>query len=250
MREAPIFRHIAKEETGSTNADCLECARLGDPGNLWITAMRQTAGRGRSGRSWTSASGNLFASVLLVDPAPPAGLANLAFVCALAASDAVIRAAEIFGAPCAVSLKWPNDVMIDGSKVAGILLESAVLGKKNAVVAGFGVNCASRPDDTHYPATHLAAHGIDIPPADLFSILSACFSERLGQWDRGTGFLAIRDDWLARAAGVGAAIVARLPDREISGTFAGVDEEGYLILKSPDTGVHRIGAADIFFRQS
>jgi BirA family biotin operon repressor/biotin-[acetyl-CoA-carboxylase] ligase len=178
------FRHIAKEETGSTNADCLELARLGDPGNLWITAERQSAGRGRSGRGWTSEGGNLYASVLLVDPAPAAGLANLAFVCALAAADAISRAGAFYGVDPVVSLKWPNDVMIAGSKVAGILLESAALPKARAVVAGFGINCTSHPDDTRYPATHLAAHGIGILPRDLFSELADCFGKRLAQWDR------------------------------------------------------------------
>jgi BirA family biotin operon repressor/biotin-[acetyl-CoA-carboxylase] ligase len=140
--------------------------------------------------------------------------------------------------------------MIAGRKVAGILLESAALPKTRAVVAGFGINCASHPDDTRYPATHLAAHGIGILPRDLFSELADCFGKRLARWDRGNGFSAIRADWLARAAGIGSPIVARLPDRELRGTFAGIDEEGYLVLKSPDAGVQRIGAADIFFRQS
>jgi BirA family biotin operon repressor/biotin-[acetyl-CoA-carboxylase] ligase len=228
----------------------MEMARLGDPGHLWITAGRQTAGRGRSGRNWASEPGNLFASLLLIDPGPPAKLANLAFVAALAACEALAGAARDAGKPLALTLKWPNDVMADERKIAGILLESASLQRKYAVIVGFGINCASHPPETRLPATDLHACGIAIQPDELFGLLASSFDGWLARWDAGNGFGDIRAQWLRLAAGIGSPIVARLPDREIRGTFTGIDEDGCLVLKTAGSRLQRIGAADIFFQNS
>jgi len=232
-------RLIAHDSIGSTNSEARELALAGERGPIWIVAARQTAGRGRRGNSWVSERGNLYASLLLTEIAPTQQMAQLAFVVALAVHDAV---AEVLppGAPLAV--KWPNDVLLDGKKFAGILIES----EGPAVVIGIGVNCAHHPDNTSYPATNLSAAGAAVSPEQLLQWLSAAMLRRLGQWSRGAGFAAIRADWLARAAGLGQEIRVRLPQRELSGLFQTLDETGRLVLRLADGGVETVSAGEVF----
>jgi BirA family biotin operon repressor/biotin-[acetyl-CoA-carboxylase] ligase len=233
------------DAVGSTNAEALARARNGTPGPLWITAARQSAGRGRRGRAWTSEPGNLYATLLLNDPAPAWRAAELSFVAALAVHDAVVET-EPSLAP-RVALKWPNDVLIDGAKAAGILLESESAPERPlAVAVGIGVNCAHHPDDTVYPATDLAVAGASVTPEALFAMLSRTMLSRLAQWDRGRGFAAIRGDWLARASGVGEAIRVALPDRDLEGCFETLDAAGHLMLRVSDGRVIAIAAGDVF----
>lgn len=231
------------DAVGSTNAEALAHARSGTPGPLWITAARQSAGRGRRGRTWASEPGNLYATLLLTDPAPPERAAELSFVAALAVHDAVIDLAPSLAAR--VALKWPNDVLIDEAKVAGILLESESP-EPFVVAVGIGVNCAHHPDGTTYPATDLAAAGARVTPAHLFATLSRTMLVRLTQWDRGRGFAAIRGDWLARASGVGEPIRVALPDRDLEGRFETLDAAGHLMLRTGDARVVAIAAGDVF----
>jgi BirA family transcriptional regulator, biotin operon repressor / biotin---[acetyl-CoA-carboxylase] ligase len=230
---------------GSTNAEALVRARGGDLGPLWITAQRQTAGRGRRGRTWVSEPGNLYATLLLTDPAPVERAAELSFVAALAVHDAITELAP--GLAGRLALKWPNDVLVDGAKVAGILLESeGEAGRPLAVAVGIGVNCTHHPDGTPYPAIDLASVGAPIAPEHLFAALSCTMVERLTQWDRARGFAAIRADWLARAAGVGEAIRVALGDRELEGRFEALDSAGHLVLRLGDGSVTAITAGDVF----
>jgi BirA family transcriptional regulator, biotin operon repressor / biotin---[acetyl-CoA-carboxylase] ligase len=231
------------EAVGSTNAEALARARTGAPGSLWITAERQTAGRGRRGRTWASEPGNLYATLLLTDPAPAERAAELSFVAALAVHDAVVDLAPSLAGRLA--LKWPNDVLVDGAKAAGILLESESV-EPLAVAVGIGVNCAHHPDGTSYPATDLASAGAPVDPADLFAALSRTMLGRLTQWDRARGFAAIRTDWLERAAGVGGTIRVALPDRDLEGRFETLDSAGHLMLHLSDGGLIAIAAGDVF----
>src|SRR5947209_14326325 len=239
-------RLIAHEVLGSTNAEALNLARQGERGPLWITAERQTAGRGRRGRAWISQPGNLYASLLLTAPAPVAHWPELSFVAALAIHDAVVEVA----ADCArlLAIKWPNDLLLEGAKFAGILIEGegGDGGDGGAVAVGIGINCVSHPADTDYPATDLAAAGAPVSREKLFAVLSAKMLGRLAQWNRGDGFSTIRADWLARATGVGADIVVRLAEREIIGRFEALDETGGLMLRLPDGNAVRIAAGDVF----
>src|SRR6476646_7487966 len=114
-------RLVAHEVLGSTNAEALSLARQGESGPLWVVADRQTAGRGRRGRAWISEPGNLYASLLLTDPAPAERWPQLSFVAALAVYDAVIAVASAFAPRLAI--KWPNDLLLDGAKFAGVLIE-------------------------------------------------------------------------------------------------------------------------------
>ena len=150
-------RLIAHEVLVSTNAEALALAGRGERGPLWVTAGRQTGGRGRRGRTWVSERGNLFASLLLTDTAPPEHWPELAFVAALAIHDAVAEVAPALRPQ--LFIKWPNDLLLDGKKFSGILIEGEGGSSGGAVVVGIGVNCVSHPADTDYPATDLAAAG-------------------------------------------------------------------------------------------
>ena len=229
---------------GSTNVEALRAARDGDPGRLWVTATRQTAGRGRRGRTWVSEQGNLYASLLLVDPCAPGRLGDLPMVCCVALADAVEATTGRLGW---VSLKWPNDLLVDGAKISGILLESEARADGRLVVAaGFGVNCSHHPGDAAYATIDLAALGYRVTPDDLFDRLAAAMASRLHEWQAGCGFGTIRASWLRRCVGLGAPVTVRLPDREIEGIFRALDEDGRLLLET-GSGMMTISAGDVFF---
>ncbi|MBS0535480.1 MAG: biotin--[acetyl-CoA-carboxylase] ligase [Proteobacteria bacterium] len=235
-------RHIAYETLGSTNAEAQALARAGERGPLWLTAAVQEAGRGRRGKGWVSPAGNLYSSLLLTDPAPPAQAAQLSFVAALALHDAVAECAPQLGP--ALKVKWPNDLLLGEAKIAGILIE-AESGPPLATVIGMGVNCDSHPPDTPYAATDLAAAGAVVTPPRLLQALARAMQTRLAQWDRGQGFSAIRSAWLRRAAGLGREIHVRLPEREFSGQFEGLDDSGRLLVRGAD-GVTAVTAGEVF----
>jgi BirA family biotin operon repressor/biotin-[acetyl-CoA-carboxylase] ligase len=236
---------IALDDVGSTSTEAMQRAREGAFGPLWISARRQTGGRGRRGRVWASEPGNLYASLLLTDPAPSAVCPQLCFVAGLALHDAV-------GALCGLEaprlvLKWPNDLMLDGAKCAGILVEGEVApaGRPLAVVIGFGVNCAHHPNDTPYPATHLAAVGRAIAPLVLLSALDAAVAVRLAEWRGGDGFASIRANWLQRAGTVGQPIKVRTGADVVDGRFETLDVDGALVLLRGDGTRTRIGTGEI-----
>jgi BirA family transcriptional regulator, biotin operon repressor / biotin---[acetyl-CoA-carboxylase] ligase len=236
---------IVHDTVGSTNLEALALARRGERGPLWIAAARQTAGRGRRGRAFVSERGNLYASLLLVDPAPADRAAELSFVAALALGDAVCALAPMLGPR--IGYKWPNDMICDGAKFAGILVEGeSTGGRPLAAAVGIGVNCTHHPAGVAYPATHLAAAGAPIAPAALFRALSRSMLRRLAQWDRGRGFAETRRAWLVHAVGLGEAVRVSLPERELQGRFEDLDETGRLLLRCPDGTLERITAADIF----
>ena len=233
-------RLVSHELLVSTNTEALTLVRAGERGPLWVTAGRQSAGRGRRGRPWTSEPGNLFASLLLTDPAPPEHWSELSFVAALAIHDAIADLAPSVRPQLAI--KWPNDLLLAEATFAGILIEGE---GAETVVVGIGVNCTSHPSDAEYPATDLAAAGVAVSAEAAFSKLSAKMIGRLAQWNQGEHFATIRTDWLSRAAGVGGNIIVRLPDRELAGLFETVDEIGQLVLVEAEGTRHAIAAADV-----
>jgi BirA family biotin operon repressor/biotin-[acetyl-CoA-carboxylase] ligase len=235
-------RHKLYDTLGSTNAEALALARAGERGPLWITAKTQTAGRGRRGNAWVSAPGNLFATLLLAEPSQPAQAPQLSFVAALALHDAVSESAPQLAPQ--LKVKWPNDLLLGGKKCAGILIEGDN-GQIFAVAIGIGVNCASHPPQTAHPATDLTTGGTEVTPEHMLAALGAAMSGRLAQWRRGEGFAAIRSDWLKRAAGLGGDICVRLPERELTGRFEGLDDAGCLLLKTAG-GVTTVTAGEVF----
>lgn len=162
--------------------------RAGDPGRLWVLADRQTAGRGRVGRSWSSPVGNHYATLLLVDPCQPRLGPQLGFVAGVALARALIA---IAGPDCGIAIKWPNDILCGDAKLAGILVEGATLPRGGAAprfsaVLGFGVNCASHPSDLSYAATHLGLiAGTGGTRDALFTALSGSIVDTLSLWDQG-----------------------------------------------------------------
>jgi BirA family biotin operon repressor/biotin-[acetyl-CoA-carboxylase] ligase len=239
---------LAFDEIDSTNAEARRRAEAGETGPLWITAAVQTAGRGRRGRSWDTSRGNLAATLLIVTTAEPAEAAQLSFVAAFA-----IRAlAEAFVPAALVRLKWPNDVMVDGRKLSGILIESGRTPSGDLWLAiGMGVNLAHAPKDVERPATALADHlkaGVAAPPtpAEALAILSAAFARHAAAWSR-AGFAPLREEWLKGAAGIGSPCVARLDRETVEGVAEGLDGDGALLLRLPDRSLRRISAGDVFF---
>ena len=233
-----------EDTVGSTNAEALRAAREGDAGCLWITAATQSAGRGRRGRTWVSERGNLYASLLLIEPCEPAHLGELPMVCCVALAEAV---EAVTGRHGWVSLKWPNDLLIEGAKVSGILLESEQMADgKVAVAAGFGINCNHHPADAPYATTDLAALGYRVASNDLFVHLAGAMARCLELWAGGKRFDEIRSAWLKRCVGIGAPVTVRLPDREIDGVFASLDAQGRLLLET-SSGTMTISAGDVFF---
>jgi BirA family transcriptional regulator, biotin operon repressor / biotin---[acetyl-CoA-carboxylase] ligase len=236
-------RLLAYDEIDSTNAEALRLKRQGERGPLWITAERQSAGRGRRGRKWVSVPGNLHASLLLTDPGPAEHWPQLSLVAALAVHDAVVELAPEIKPR--MGLKWPNDLLLSGAKFAGILIEGEGGEEAGAVAIGIGVNCTAHPAEAAYPATDLAATGAHVTAAALFAALSVKVPGRLAQWNGGNGFATIRADWLARAAGLGDTLRIALPDRELVGRFEGLDNAGCLVLIAPDGAETVVAAGDV-----
>jgi BirA family biotin operon repressor/biotin-[acetyl-CoA-carboxylase] ligase len=238
------IRLFAHDILGSTNSEALAQSRQGDKGPLWVVAREQNAGRGRRGREWVSAPGNLYATLLLADPAPAEAAPQLAFVTGLAVHDAIVVCADELAE--GLALKWPNDVLYANKKLAGILIESEMSAGKLAVAVGIGVNCARHPAQASFPATDLVEAGKNVSPESLLYALSRTMMRRLAQWNRGAGFAAIRADWLTCATGIGREITVRLPGHDLDGYFEGLDDSGQLLLRLADGKLQTITAGDVF----
>lgn len=219
----------------------LALARSGTAEGLWLRAERQTGGKGRQGRAWASPEGNLYISTLVrVRPGEPPA-ATLALVAAVALEEAV----SLFMFPGegrgTVVLKWPNDLLIDGAKLSGILLERA----DDAVIIGFGVNLAHHPTDIERPATSIAAYAPAPDPAVFAEALAEIFASWLSRWR--DGIAPVRERWLMRAHPKGTALTARLSDgTSVDGLFDGLDPQGALILRLADGSARVIHAGDVF----
>jgi BirA family biotin operon repressor/biotin-[acetyl-CoA-carboxylase] ligase len=221
-----LIRVVA--ETGSTNDDVAALAREGAPEGSWLRAERQTGGKGRQGRAWRSPPGNLYASTLVRlrpgDPPAP----TLALVAAVALHETVRRHAP------RARIKWPNDLLVDGAKLAGILLER----EDDAVIVGFGVNLVDHPADLDRAAASLNA---SVSPDALLTRLAAGFENWLARW-RGEGLAPVRAAWLAAAHPVGTA----LRSGDVRGAFDGLDGTGALRLRLEDGSLRVIHAGDVF----
>ncbi|HTK80019.1 MAG TPA: biotin--[acetyl-CoA-carboxylase] ligase [Rhizomicrobium sp.] len=244
MRWPEGYAHKHFDIIDSTNDEARRLAATGEAGPIWITTSEQTAGRGRRGRVWVSPKGNLMSTLLINPHRPAAECAQLSFVAAIASADTVAH----FAPPADVKVKWPNDVLANGGKISGILLESASAGGEPYFLAiGIGINLAHFPPDTEFPATALTALGLPAPPVEAaLTQLAAHFAKWYDIW-RGQGFSPIRDAWLARAANLGSRIRARLTNEETSGVFEGIDEAGALLLRETAGRTRAIAAGEVFF---
>ncbi|GAA0869998.1 biotin--[acetyl-CoA-carboxylase] ligase [Brevundimonas basaltis] len=242
---APV---LLLEQTDSTNAEARRRAEAGETGPLWITARRQTAGRGRRGRSWASDSGNLFGTLLLTTRKAPAEAAQITFIAALSVADLL----DAYAPPSLVTIKWPNDVMLAGDKASGVLVESGSHPAGGLWLAvGIGVNLASAPTGTERPATCLAQHlrgDVGAPPSveTAGARLAQAFAVWLERW-RTLGFEPILDAWTARTTGLKGPATARLGHETVEGRAEGVAPDGALRLRLADGTLRLISAGDVFF---
>lgn len=242
-----VGRHVL-DRVDSTNAEAFRLApHLSGP--AWIMARRQEAGRGRRGRAWSDPPGNFAATLLMRPKNGPAAAAQLSFIAALAVHEALIR---LCGPTLPVALKWPNDVLLNGGKLSGILLESTGSGGNVAALAiGIGVNLAAAPDlgqlepQALRPVSLKGETGLAVSPDDFLDALAAAFDLWQRQFDA-YGFGPIRNAWMARAARLGETLTARTGTTEAVGRFEGIDETGSLILTTAK-GRQVIPAADIYF---
>lgn len=230
----------------STNAEALVRARAGECGPIWFATTEQTAGRGRRSRTWIAPRGNLACSILEIIDIAPGQAATLGF----AAGVALARALDAVSGGNArdYRLKWPNDVLANGKKLAGILLEAETAADgRLAVVVGIGTNVVASPEGTPFPATSLASLGVMASADDLFRELSDAWHECFGIWDNGRGFADIRTLWLARAAGLGEAVSVVSGKFNIAGTFETIDDTGCLIVRTADATCVTVAAGDVYF---
>ena len=241
-------RHIALPEIDSTNAEGFRRVS-GLDGATWITAGYQTAGRGRRARPWTSPPGNFHGTLVLKPQEPAETVALRSFVAALALRDALVT---LTGLPASFTLKWPNDVLCNGGKLAGILLESSGLGGPDPVLCiGIGVNLIAAPDPDQVepgavpPVSLLQETGLRFTPETFLAALAPAFAARVATF-RADGFAPLRSDWLAHAARLGEPIRARTGTVTRDGVFETIDVQGNLILRTSQ-GPLAIPAAEVFF---
>lgn len=241
------FRLIDRDVVDSTNAIAKTLAEEGAEDGVLVWGRRQTAGRGRHGRDWASPEGNLYLSLICRPGASADKLGQLSFVTAVAVAEAL---EPFLPAAHKLELKWPNDVLIDGGKVTGILLESSMSadGSRPWVVIGVGINIAHHPEstDSTTPPTSLKALGeVDVRPERVLE----AFAERFSFWRRawlGQGFAPVRAAWLRRAYRLGVDVTARLAPAPVTGRFVDLDESGAMILDGAD-GRRRVTAGEVFF---
>jgi BirA family biotin operon repressor/biotin-[acetyl-CoA-carboxylase] ligase len=233
------FRLIEHAELDSTNSEALRLAGEGAADGTVIWARTQTAGRGRQGRAWQSLTGNLAISFLLRPGVPPVRLPELSLLAAVALCDAL---APMLPENAGPALKWPNDVLLGGAKIAGILLEAAGNG---AVVIGIGVNVAHAPapETISYQATRLADHAPAATVPDLVAALGAVLAAWLDRW-QSDGFAPVLQAWRARGPKVGDPVQVRAGSDIVAGTYRDLSPEGALLLDTP-TGLRRVTAGDV-----
>ena len=246
-RLAPAYRLVALESCESTNDEAKRLAEEGAEDGTLVWAREQSKARGRRGRSWSSPRGNLCLSLVLRPDCSPAEAAQLGFVAALGVGDAVGSVA-----PPMIELryKWPNDVLFNDRKGAGILLESQMTpeGALDWLVLGIGLNVAHYPEDSDFPATSLRFEGApaDVTDVVVLEAFSRHFLSWVNRWLE-DGFAPIRKGWLSHAYGLGEEIRVNLPRESLSGRFHSLDESGTLMLELPDGKLRPIAAGDVHF---
>lgn len=247
------YHLLSYDAVDSTNEEAKRLAAGGGSHGAVIWAKQQTNGRGRMGREWVSPDGNLYVSILLEPKCEEEDAGQLSFVAAVAAQEALAPVVP----DSAVTLKWPNDILLDGKKVGGILLESFHAPDSDNshklhkwLVVGVGINIESYPDKTLYPATCLKEAGVEIISAKI--VLSRFVYNFITQYDlwRKKGFAPVRKAWLAHAHGVGDKIEVRLPKEQFSGVFTGIDKQGMLQITVAGNKKRTVAAGDVFFKSA
>lgn len=250
------------DSIGSTNAEAMEAATRGDSGKVWYAALQQTEGRGRRGRAWESPYGNLAASLMIVPNADANALGSLGFVAGVALNAALQRILPtanlhtgLDGADAApgeavkrIVLKWPNDVLAEGQKLAGILLEALKRPDgRTAIVIGFGVNVVAAPEGLPYPAASLRQFGSSANAETVFEALAESWVEAYTLWNDGIGLPGILARWRDNAAGIGAEVAVQRNNDVLRGVFETIDDAGRLIVRDNEGHRTAITAGDVHF---
>jgi BirA family biotin operon repressor/biotin-[acetyl-CoA-carboxylase] ligase len=240
------YRLETLETVDSTNLEALRRSVQGEQGPLWIRAVEQSGGRGRNGRGWLSPPGNLYASLLIQLDVAPERASQLALVAGVAVHRVIASLLPQEAATRRLHLKWPNDLLLDAAKLAGVLVEASMTTgtRELTAVIGIGVNVATHPAGIGRPATHLALHGAGIAPADLLARIAGSVDLVLGLWLK-QGFAALREEWLARAHRIGVEVAAETHAGPVRGIFTGLAEDGALMVKSEDGSEHRVSFGDV-----
>lgn len=238
------FELLMLDEVDSTNSEAMR-SMDGLERPTWIVAERQTAGRGRNGRHWTTLPGNLAATLAIRLDEEPGSVALRTFVAALALRDAFISLA---GNESSFTFKWPNDVLLNKGKVAGILLECASGSRSSKLAIGFGVNLAATPEPSGdgslaRPVSLAGETGVRVERMRFLQELASAYSRKEREFTR-FGFASARAEWLERAEFLGETASFRLSDRIVNGVFRTVDSAGRAIVDSAE-GRHEIAAADV-----
>ena len=244
----PVWRLQVHEAIGSTSDHCAALAASGEPGGLAVLALRQTSGRGSRGRGWQSPIGNLSLSVLLRPSGTLSDAASWPLLAGIAVADAV---RPLLPDAAALTLKWPNDVLLRGRKLAGILIDTALdpAGGLRWLIIGIGANLAVAPEVPGRVAACLPDEGVSSPPPEAFA---RDLLERLSHWHSvllRDGFSAICEAWLVRAHPIGTALTVAFADQRIAGEFAGLSPEGHLLLRTSD-GVRTFSTGEVLFSPS
>ena len=237
------FDHRAFLSIDSTNKEAVRQIEKGAKSGLWISATEQTLGRGRGGRKWISKPGNLFSTLIYDTKKSLCHSAQLSFVTSLAVRGAVATFVDTDDVKC----KWPNDVLVNGKKISGILLETYSNDKaENLMILGIGININHHPENPLYPATHINERSDkSFTHNDVFQALTNKMAYWLNIWQE-QGFKIIRKEWLNKAKGQGEKITVRLPNEEINGRFVDLDANGALMLETGDK-IRLIHSGDVFF---
>ncbi len=238
------YKLIALDSIDSTNEEAKRMAENGAPEGIVVWAQEQTAGRGRRGRTWVSGKGNLYCSILLRPDCHAFKAMQLSFVASLGMADAV---ASALPKGTFVNCKWPNDVLVEGRKISGILLESQTvpLGGMDWLIIGAGLNIESYPEDVEFPATSLVREGAkDVTPEMMLKTFCLRFLAGYVTW-KNLGFQPARKAWLRRAAWLGREITVRMEQESLTGEFKALDKDGALILLH-NGEERRITAGDVF----
>ncbi len=246
------MRFIDCGVVGSTQDVARDIANSGNFGPLWVRADAQTAGRGRRGRVWESPKGNLFCTGLYPHEMTPDNAGRISFVASLAVYDLIASYVD----PECLALKWPNDVLINGAKTSGVLLENGKTGDQSWIMVGVGVNLVAHPPDTDYPATHILKHirddKLNCPeplmtgPEAALAILASRFGYWFEAYKRG-GFLPIREAWLSRASGIPGPVTVRLPHKTFTGEALTLGGDGELQVRLSGGTIRHVHAGDVFF---
>lgn len=232
-------------QLSSTQDYVRELAEEGLPEGIVIQCLTQTKGRGRHGNQWQSPIGNLYMSVLLRPECTADKAGQISFVAALALSAAID---EVLDKPHTKTLKWPNDILIDGLKCAGILLESDLGkdGRVESLALGMGVNIMAPPEGSI--GLQQVSKGKQVPIHPFRDIVLSHLAAYYQNWQK-NGFGDIRSAWLEQAHGLGKTVTARLPDREYTGLFTDLDQDGALLLRQDEKKVIAVNAGEVYFPQ-